>query len=908
MTIFPLANYSRVLLLFLFFPFVIPHGEGATTAVVICARAGEQRLADANHEYCRKLLKVLSSEGLDSERVTVFIDDDESTTPKALAPTRKNILDTLSALGKALGEKDTLLVFLFGHGNVTSRGFSLATKGGRTTGKDIGVALDAISCPQVVFCLNTGASALLSMLGDRNNRMVLSATDNDGELNPPLLPKYLFSSWLENPDAPILDAFKKGSKLTREYYTSNGLGLAESPAIFNGHATFNYPFENLPSEGLLAQPLSKLGVPAPRAERKTANSSETSEPPPPSATTGGDKITPLDFSEFDSFHINPDILVNLAKEPPLAPPTEESLSAISKAKEMSSRYKGYNAFFVQDTTVLTVNADHSTVRRRDFAIFLRSAVAAETYAKMSFNDSPPESALSISKARVIYPDGSSRTAKINSFPDPARHRCWHLIRFPAATAGVLLEISLERAEKPTFQLDAYSASFIVQREIPVASSKLTLRLPKRRDFRVKLYNATATPTRSENDYCLISKYDFGSLDAIEKIPYSPPLENRAVRGVVSSMKTWGDFVGWLDRIVGNSDKIDKKTADFATKLTAAEENPAGKLKRLYEFLCDLRYDTEPVGIMAFRPRPPGVVCASGYGDCKDKANALVALAGAVGIKGYRVLLNRQSTTDKDFPSWQFNHEIAYFPELAGYPGGLWCDPTDGSTPFGVLPPGDIGRESLVLKGKGFEFKKILPAYFVANRLEETIDLGETSGKASVEIKATGLNDYFLRRKLKRLSAPERIVFVQSLVNTSLTGLSVKDVETSPLEDLSTPLTLKMECSSVLDKYSFATIAPPIDLWSMVAAETRTTTLKLFDNQPFTMVQTVVIHAPLPKQYHFRESEKHCAVKVDFVPEAAGETKRILEINVNAPSVPAADYASFRRTIIKWYSNMRRQNE
>ena len=133
-----------------------------------------------------------------------------------------------------------------------------------------------------------------------------------------------------------------------------------------------------------------------------------------------------------------------------------------------------------------------------------------------------------------------------------------------------------------------------------------------------------------------------------------------------------------------------------------------KMRRDFEFVSALRYVAIEIGVQGFRPRTPAQVLANRYGDCKDKANLLIALLRCQEIDARFVLLNRGSATDVRFPSWQFNHAIAYVPKApaAGQPEDMWLDSTDGVTPFGYVPPGDFGRDGLVFSQDTAEFKKV----------------------------------------------------------------------------------------------------------------------------------------------------------------------------------------------------------
>ena len=234
------------------------------------------------------------------------------------------------------------------------------------------------------------------------------------------------------------------------------------------------------------------------------------------------------------------------------------------------------------------------------------------------------------------------------------------------------------------------------------------------------------------------------------------------------MKSWQDFTAWANRMFHRAGKIDPATEKFLRQLVKDCKTDTEKSQ------TDLRFSLRPaLSDRTGRSRgvPPayaGAVINSRYGDCKDKANALIALARKLGIKGYRVLVNRGRWTDEKFPSWQFNHMVAYFPKLSAYPQGLWLDATDGATRFGALPPGDLGRVGMLIKKDSFEFKTITLSGNSKNTIERNIELTPVTGSGklsgTVLISASGLPDYRLRQKIKRLSPRQLDFFTFGLIN------------------------------------------------------------------------------------------------------------------------------------------------
>ncbi|NOY75318.1 MAG: transglutaminase domain-containing protein [Kiritimatiellaeota bacterium] len=876
----------------------------AKNAVVIALRAGDQQLSDTNRLYCETLIRLLRKSGFRKSDITVFFEGGNNNFPGGKEVSKDNILEKLNNLKKSLKKNDSLWIFLFGHANLNRRGLSLATKGRRLRGKALGDILDQLPCRQFVFCLNRQSFPLMRILCDRSDRAVFVATNDVNQLNPPLLPKFLLEVWTENPAVSLSNVFKKGADLTAKFYNDNGIAIPETPQMFDGKTIVNYPFREKPDSTLcgvslvnadaVAMAASKIG------KRETIAAS----------TTVSEKDKPLDFSEFDDLNVSKNDSAEFADIPPLKPATNETKKAIALAANLAEKHIGYNAICVRDDIQYTVNTDHSTGSVRNQAFYLLKDVASENYGGILMRDSPPDYELTIENARIIYPDGSYREITDNKVSDAFRHIRYHQLKFPGAKALCLIQFTLKYSSAPKTQLRDFNKEFILQRKIPTISSKLTVRVPPKQYFRYKLYHSDATPMKSEGEYSKITSFDLGELPAMEPLPYDPPFRDCVIRLQLSSMRNWTEFRKWVARIMDDSDEVDEKTADLARKIAKSAESDVQKLKALYEFICDFRYESTPIGARAFRPRLPSEVCGTRYGDCKDKANTLVALARVLGIKGYIALLNRQSTTDPDFPGWQFNHAVAFFPKLKGFPNGIWCDATDGSTPFASLPPGDIGRDGFVLLDKGYEFRKVTLPMCNANSLTEKINMRmrkDNKASAELEIKATGLSDYYLRQRLKRAAPLQQTSIVQTILNRSLTGMSITKLEISPLGDLSVPLLIQAECVSDNASLSVSDIRPPRDFWNPVSMPVRNRPLQLNDNQPFSVSQSLTIRGISPLSKEFEQKGEYCDTVVVFSSEA-GAFRRDVKIKISKPLIPANDYHEFRKQIIQWYSNMRRDHE
>jgi len=873
---------------------------GDKYAMVVSVRAGDQQLSDTNRDYCKETISLLGKAGFSADNISTYFEGGAQALPGSEDVTSSAVLAKLQELSQKVTPEDELWFFLYGYAGVSSRGISIATKGKRMRGSQLVEALDSIKSKQRIFALNRMSSPLMGLLSDRSNRIVITATSTDKQLNPPLYAKYLLKEWSADPDQPIIGLLRKAGDALKEFYDSGKMAIPEVSQVFDGKQICEYPYKGIDAVGMsditLSGKTSSLvassAKPVTGEKKKYKQEHEKSESP--------DK---LDFSEFDK----PESETDETEESPLLAATAETEQQIEQARMKGEKYSGFMAYYLNNNINFTVNTDRSSTMTQRYEIFLKDDIASEFYARLSLSDYPLEEELTVEKARIIYPDGTYRDIDPNQVSSRTSGLRYNHLKFPGATSGCLIQVELEYSRKPQSQLPEYQKMFSLQKHVPVESSSLIINVPKKQYYNYKLYRSDKKPVVTETEYSRVIAFEFGSIAALEPLPYDPPQIECMTRLQLSSLESWGNFRKWCDRILFKSDVVDEKTVEFTKELTKDCATDAEKVKAIYEFLCDLRYETTPIGARAFRPRLPQKVCSEKYGDCKDKANALVAMSRCVGVDGSMALVNRMSSTDASFPAWQFNHAVAFFTKLEGYPDGLWCDATDGSTPFGSLPPGDIGRSAFVLENPTSKFRTIRLSDKSINSIEQTVNLevdSDSSVDGTIRLKMTGLADYYLRRSLKHSSPLQIRSIVQRLVGHSFVGLSVDDVKLSPLTKLHEPLVITARCFCPEWSLVRNTLRSPYDLWNPVAAPDRDRPLLLNDGQPLTITQRIHVKGDRnrPESNSWNRESQFVKASVNYVAEEKSWRREVC-LDLITPKVDVEDYQDFRKQVMELYGVM-----
>ncbi|MGH7968974.1 MAG: transglutaminase-like domain-containing protein, partial [Limisphaerales bacterium] len=166
---------------------------------------------------------------------------------------------------------------------------------------------------------------------------------------------------------------------------------------------------------------------------------------------------------------------------------------------------------------------------------------------------------------------------------------------------------------------------------------------------------------------------------------------------------WSAFAGWYGRITRLTAEITPEIQSKATELTRGFTNQEDQVRALYNYVTGLRYVAVPLGVNSLRPHSAANVLRNQYGDCKDKANLLNALLAAVHVDANLVLVPRFGQADPAVPGCAFNHAISRVRLGART---LWVDTTDDICRFGLLPPGDPGRNVLVADGESSSLARL----------------------------------------------------------------------------------------------------------------------------------------------------------------------------------------------------------
>jgi hypothetical protein len=215
------------------------------------------------------------------------------------------------------------------------------------------------------------------------------------------------------------------------------------------------------------------------------------------------------------------------------------------------------------------------------------------------------------------------------------------------------------------------------------------------------------------------------LDRLPRLPDNPPpgyipdllrvsVRCTPVYAAQSPVESWADFSRSVSQIMDPSLDSTGAVQAQAEALAAGKAGRWERIRALADFVQNqivyLSIAMDRTSAAGYRPHPAAEVLQKRTGDCKDKAALLVSMLRAIGEEGHMVLLTAGNPrfVHEEWPSAQFDHAIAAISADAETPAGwpavdagrlgriVLFDPTDPTTPLGILASADQGGFGLVV--------------------------------------------------------------------------------------------------------------------------------------------------------------------------------------------------------------------
>ena len=266
----------------------------------------------------------------------------------------------------------------------------------------------------------------------------------------------------------------------------------------------------------------------------------------------------------------------------------------------------------------------------------------------------------------------------------------------------------------------------------------------------------------------------------------PPAGQAGPATRVTTLASWDQVSTWFAGLCRDRDQLSPELARQVDGWTRSASSRDEIVRILLGKVADeVRYVGLELGDGDYQPHRCTEVWENQYGDCKDKANLLVAFLRHKNVPASTALVNTYhlGVIDRRAPDFRvFSHAIVALPDGAG--GYHFCDPTIMCAQPGMLSPESADRDVLLVKEAGAEWAHT-PRQ-TAGSLHYRFDLkmgatGELSGWLTRT--ADGYHGASQRAHFRKLDPDERRKEMGSLLRDFYSGADVVDVITGA-EDVS----------------------------------------------------------------------------------------------------------------------------
>jgi hypothetical protein len=697
---------------------------------------------------------------------------------------REAVLAALAPRPATSPDDETWLVFLGTSAPSRDGQTAFQLTGPRLTATDLATAVAALPGKKFVVVATSASGGFLPPLLALPDVEAVAATGDSGEISEPRFATFWAEALVAQPTASFASLAANAADRVNAHYTENSLAQGEHPRLIDRAAAriIEAPFPGATSV-----------APAPSAASSAAATPDA----------------PVDLAAITIPK------ARTADEIERRPADSASLALLAAARAAAAG-SPHSALILRTEVELLVAGDFSSRETWRTRAYLRTGEALDDLATLHLPSDPPFVTASLVSARVIRPDGAqlllnpaARSARRAAEPHGNAElqlgpSSPPFIELPEVTADCIVEAEWTLDRRSDGSLPEFYHEWNFARPYPQKSLRVVLTLPAGSPWHVFAPQlpggSTVNRTRT---------YDLADLPAHEPLPGDPPARTFTPWLGVSSVATWDTFAAWYRRLASGSDTTGPGIEALAADIAAAHPDRAGRLRAAYERVASLRYVAVELGVGAFRPRTPEQVWRQRFGDCKDKANLLVAVLAKLGIPAEFALVNRFDTTFTEFPGWQFNHALARVPAApaAGQATDLWLDTTDRLVPFGIIAPGDLGRDALVFAPdfSTAAFHKITAAQEPPSEWRETFSRAAAPFAWQLHLTATGSAEVALRHLLLNLSPEAKRERLRTLL--ALPGASITNVTAPDPYDLSRPYEIAVTLQALAASPEFPITRP-----------------------------------------------------------------------------------------------------
>jgi transglutaminase-like putative cysteine protease len=481
-------------------------------------------------------------------------------------------------------------------------------------------------------------------------------------------------------------------------------------------------------------------------------------------------------------------------------------------EEYRKQYPDFNELVLNDSQIYDFSIENSKLKviqdnHYESVVLKENGIQSN---KESFSYSDLVKLQSYDAFTVIYENGKEKKIKVSqtneiqsgqssAFYDDVKER--QLI-FPNLEAGAKKVYNYQTEFIDPFLLH----KFLFGSHLPVKNSTLEIRTEKNIDIGYKIFNDPSNSiqfSRTEKKGKWIYKWTLKDVKPIKFEGNSPgflyivphinvyikdyTVNNKKVEVLDDVNKLFAYYKGFTKNLNQTEDPTLKA---ISLKVTEHLTNDDDKVKAIFYWVKDnIKYIAFENGYEGFIPREASFVCERKFGDCKDMASIITAMAQYANIKN--VFIAWIGTREIPYSYDELatpavdNHMIAVYKKGEEY---LFLDATDKETLYGIPTAFIQGKEALFGEGNTYKIIRVPIVPAERNEIFEQVKLKIDKDKlvGSGKIEFNGYNRSRILLRIGDASNKTRFEMIKSLVLKGNNKFNLKDFTEDNIRDRDKP--------------------------------------------------------------------------------------------------------------------------
>lgn len=489
-----------------------------------------------------------------------------------------------------------------------------------------------------------------------------------------------------------------------------------------------------------------------------------------------------------------------------------SANAQNLLEEYKKQYPDFNELVLNDIQTYDFSIENNKLKviqdnHHESMILTDNGIQSN---KESFSYSDLVKLQSYDAFTVINDNGKERKIKVTQtneiqsgqssvFYDDVKER--QLI-FPNLEAGAKKVYNYQTEFVDPFLLH----KFLFGSHLPVKNSSLEIRTEKNINIGYKIFNDPSNSiqfSRTEKKGKWIYKWTLKDVKPIKFEGNTPgflyivphinvyikdyTVNNNKVEVLGDVNKLYTYYKGFTKNL---NQAEDPKLKAISLQITENLTNDDDKVKAIFYWVKDnIKYIAFENGYEGFIPREASFVCERKFGDCKDMASIITAMAQYANVKN--VFISWIGTREIPYSYAELptpavdNHMIAIYKKGDQY---LFLDATDKETLYGIPTAFIQGKEALYGEGNTY---KIIPVPIVPaerNEIFEQVKLKIEKDKlvGSGKIEFSGYNRSRILLRIGDATNKTRFEMIKSLVLKGNNKFNLKDYTEENIKDRDKP--------------------------------------------------------------------------------------------------------------------------